>query len=430
MHDVAVIGAGFAGVTAARDLSLAGHSVIHLEARDRIGGRTYSGEAFGRSVEFGGAYAHWTQPNVWHELERYEISLSTPLAVEKIYWLADDDVHSGTPAEYTAFGGPLVARFVGDAREWFPRPFEPGAAETSAIEKETVADRIDSLHLSTWDRDVLDGVLSSLVCSYGEQGMAQFLLWVATSFGGWHAFIETAGHWPIEGGTRRLLEAIAGDSKAQLRLSTPVAAIEDNGPGVVATTRGGERIPARRAVIALPINTLSDVVITPPVAQSVREMIDQRHPMRTSKIWVRAKGEIEPFVANAPVGKHPINTAKTEYRHDGDTLIVCFCSDASAINAEDREAVQQALRTFVPGIEVVDTAAHDWVADEFSQGTWVHHRPGNLTRAVPLMREPHGRIHFAGGDIAAVGVGGIDGAIASGARAARDIARALADHGG
>ncbi|WP_240653968.1 FAD-dependent oxidoreductase [Streptomyces sp. AcE210] len=45
---------------------------------------------------------------------------------------------------------------------------------------------------------------------------------------------------------------------------------------------------------------------------------------------------------------------------------------------------------------------------------------------MPLIREPHGRAHFAGGDIAAVGVGGIDGAIETGAKAARDVIRALA----
>ncbi len=86
--------------------------------------------------------------------------------------------------------------------------------------------------------------------------------------------------------------------------------------------------------------------------------------------------------------------------------------------------MEQALRTFVPGIEVTDTACHDWVQDPYAQGTWTHHRPGHLTRAAPRMREPHGRIRFAGGDIAAAGVGGIDGAIESGA-AARDVVRTL-----
>ena len=104
---------------------------------------------------------------------------------------------------------------------------------------------------------------------------------------------------------------------------------------------------------------------------------------------------------------------------------MCFGWDSSAIDGNDREAVQRALRFFVPDLDVVDVACHDWVTDEFSQGTWMHHRPGNLTQAAPSMRQPHGRIHFAGSDIAAITVGGIDGAIETGARAARDIVRSL-----
>ncbi|MFH8410165.1 flavin monoamine oxidase family protein [Streptomyces sp. NPDC018019] len=427
MYDVAVLGAGFAGVVAARDLSIAGHSVVLCEARDRIGGRTYTGKAFGRSVEFGGAYAHWTQPHVWRELRRYGIGLSAPLEAEQTYWLADGAVHSGTAAEYAGIAGPLTDRYVADARARFPQPSDLAAAGTSAIEKETLGDRLDSLHLSAYDRDVLDGMLAPLVHRYDEQGVAQFLLWAATTFGDWGAFLETAGTWPIGGGTKRLLDAIAGESEAELRLSTPVTAVEDDGTGVVVTTRGNGRVRARHAVVALPLNVLSDVTVTPPVAQPVRTLIEERHPMKTSKIWARVKGEIEPFAAGAPVGKHPVNAARTEYRHDGDTLVMCMCSDASALDRADREAVQRALRTFAPGLEVVGTAWHDWATDPFSQGTWAHHRPGNLTRAVPRMREPHGRIRFAGGDIAAIGVGGIDGAIETGAQAARDIARTPAE---
>lgn len=162
-------------------------------------------------------------------------------------------------------------------------------------------------------------MLSSLVHSAREQGIAQFPFWAATSFGDWDAFIEIASHWPIQGGTKRLLDAIVDETKAELRLSTPVTAIEDDGSGVTVTTREGERLGARRAVAALPLNALSDVTIAPPVPRSVRTMIEQKQPMKTLKIWARVKGEIEPFAANAPVGKHPINTARTEYRHDGDT---------------------------------------------------------------------------------------------------------------
>ncbi|MFK0292001.1 flavin monoamine oxidase family protein [Streptomyces sp. NPDC090442] len=426
-YDVAVIGAGFAGVVAARDLSVEGHSVVHLEARDRIGGRAHTGEAFGRPLEFGGAYVHWTQPHIWRELRRHRIPLVPPLATDTVHWLADGAVHTGSRLDYGNAVGPLMARCFADARERFPLPFDLAATDTTAIEKETLADRLDALHLSAYDRDLLDGGLAALVHDHRRHGVAQLLLGVATYFGDWSAFFETASLWPIEGGTRRLLDAVAAESRADLRLATPVTAVEDDGAGVTVTTRDGRRIRARAAVVAVPLNALGDVTLTPQPAPPARDMIERKLPMRTVKIWARVRGEIEPFCAFAPLGKNPVNAARVEYRHQGDTLLMCLASDASAISADDREAVQRALRTFVLDLDVRETAGHDWANDPFSQGTWAMHRPGDLTGAVPRLREPLGRLRFAGGDIAALEAGSIEGAMASGARAARDIAAALLD---
>ena len=86
-------------------------------------------------------------------------------------------------------------------------------------------------------------------------------------------------------------------------------------------------------------------------------------------------------------------------------------------DAGDPAFVQRALAELLPGYEVVAATAHDWVADEFSRGTWAIHRPGWYTRHHAEMRRPEGRIAFAGSDLADGWSGFIDGAIESGLRA-------------
>ncbi|OHU79080.1 flavin monoamine oxidase family protein [Mycobacteroides chelonae] len=425
-YDVVVIGAGFAGAIAARDLGTRGFSVLLLEGRDRVGGRTYTGEAFGRPIEFGGTYLHWTSPNVWRELQHYGLKLDLPHHIDTVHWLADGSVHHGSAEEFGQAAASVMARVAADAREWFPAPFEVNAVDTSPIEQQTMAQRFDSSGLSRYERDVAEGVLASLSHSYDEQGVAQLLLLVAAYCGDWAGYFESIGSWPVEGGIKQLYDGLIRESGAEVRLSTPVAAVQDNGTSVTVTTRAGERIDARMVVVALPLNTLGDVTFTPDVPPASRTMIDQKNPVLASKIWVRAKGEIEPFQAIAPIGQNPINVARFDSYHDGDTLIMCLCSDASAIDASDHEGVQRALRVFVPDIEVVDTASHSWGADEFSKGGWVWHRPGNLTGGAAQLRAVSGRVRFAGSDIAGLGAGGVEGALETGAAAAREVATELA----
>lgn len=86
-HDVIVVGGGFAGVTAAREVALRGRSVLLLEARDRLGGRTWSADWEGTSIEYGGAWVHWHQPHTWSEITRAmarkKTRLSSPVSRER-----------------------------------------------------------------------------------------------------------------------------------------------------------------------------------------------------------------------------------------------------------------------------------------------------------------------------------------------------------
>ena len=73
-YDVIVVGAGLAGLTAARELRHAGRRVLVLEARDRLGGRAYTSTLAGSDIELGGAHVHWFQPHIFAEMTRYGIS--------------------------------------------------------------------------------------------------------------------------------------------------------------------------------------------------------------------------------------------------------------------------------------------------------------------------------------------------------------------
>ena len=99
--DVVVLGAGFAGVAAARNLQEAGTRVVILEARDRIGGRTWYREmpGAGVSAEYGGMFfSRATQPHLAAEIERYGIAVTPPVEPELVAWIRGDERHEGMAA--------------------------------------------------------------------------------------------------------------------------------------------------------------------------------------------------------------------------------------------------------------------------------------------------------------------------------------------
>lgn len=73
LYDVVVVGAGYCGLTAARNAAAEGLKVLLLEGRDRIGGRSWSSNIGGYPFEMGGTWVHWGQSNTWREMSRYQM---------------------------------------------------------------------------------------------------------------------------------------------------------------------------------------------------------------------------------------------------------------------------------------------------------------------------------------------------------------------
>jgi monoamine oxidase len=419
MHDVVVVGGGFAGVTAAREAARDGRNALLLEARDRLGGRTWTAPWEGREIEYGGGWVHWHQPHTWSEILRAGLEVELSEDAQEAGWWVGDERREGTIAERDAIAERGWDRFVEGCDTYLPQPYDPWlrADELGWIDGLTVAERVDQLPLSDEERDVLVAELESVAhAPLGDAGALAVARWHQLSGGSLALTQYTGGRVTLRHGIRSLLEAIHRPDLVETRLSAPVAAIVQADGIVEVHTRAGETLSCRRAVVAVPLNTLGRIVFEPELSTVKREGVELGQASRGIKIFIRARGR-ERLVNTIRPG-HEFGYLDTEWLlGDGSQIMIGFGIDAEAIDATDLAVVQGALDRIIPGFEATAATAHDWFADEFSLGTWAIHRPGWYTRYHAEMRRPEDRILLAGSDLANGWAGFIDGAIESGLRA-------------
>ncbi|MER5392774.1 NAD(P)/FAD-dependent oxidoreductase [Saccharopolyspora sp. NPDC002686] len=425
-YDVVVIGAGFAGLVAARELSLRGHSVAVLEARDRIGGRTWTDERLGRRLEMGGTWVHWLQPHVWTEVTRYGQRVEPSPASQAVHWIAGGTRHESSPEEFDALISRGMDRLARESREWFPLPYEPlHRADLDQIDHLSVADYFAKIDLDPAEREVTTGVWAEHFNGPAAvSGLTQAMRWCSAASGNWPLLHQATSGYRLVEGTGALIGAIAADSNAELRLGTAVTSISQDSGRATVTTADGSRITARQVICTLPLNVLSSIDFEPALPAAKLAASAERTASQGLKTWIRVRGEVAPFTGYAP-DDHDLTFVHPEYAVEGDTLLVAFGTRAADLAPDDVEGVTRALRAWRDDLEVVDVAGHNWMADEFSRETWPMQRPGQLTKYLAALQEPHGAVRFAGSDLATGWAGFIDGAVESGLRASRSAHEAL-----
>jgi monoamine oxidase len=214
-----------------------------------------------------------------------------------------------------------------------------------------------------------------------------------------------------------LIGKIAQDAKADVRLQTTVTRVEQNAQGCRVLTDDGNEYTGDAVILALPLNTLGDVEFEPPLSADKQAFAEEGQVSHGYKVWVRVRGKYDPLIAVA-APPHPLTLIQAEYWDDDATVFVGFGLESGALDIEDHDAVQEALRVWIPDVELEACTGHDWTTDRFSKGTWAMLRPGQLTKYVRAVQEPEDRVMLAGSDFATGWAGFVDGAIESGIRAA------------
>jgi monoamine oxidase len=445
--DVVVVGAGLAGLAAARALNAAGVSVVVLEARDRVGGRTLNHDiGGGKVVEVGGQWMGPTQDRL--------AALARELGVDTFPTYA----HGDNLLEY----GGSVRRYSGTIPRINPSVLvdvQQAQTRLNRMAKKVPLDapweapkaaRLDGQTMATWmrrnmgtrsGRMLLELGVESVWAAQPEELSLLHVLFYIHSAGTLELLFETEGGAQQDrfvGGSQRIALRMADElGDEHVDLGAPVRRIQHGPDGV--TVHADEVIATgRRAILAIAPTLASRIAYDPPLP-GYRDQLTQRMPLGTVAKCMAIYGEpfwrSEGLTGEAISEVGPVRLTMDNSPPDGSPgVLLGFLEGRRArelgrVNADERRTavIDCFTRLFGPRAATPDDYVERlWAEEEWTRGCYGCHMPtGAWTAYGFALRRPIGTLHWAGAEYAQVWSGYMDGAVRSGDATAAEVLELL-----
>ena len=403
--DVAIVGAGAAGLAAAKELRKAGRSFVVLEARARIGGRAYTDDTLGIPFDAGAQYIHWAERNPWKKIAD---ELKVPL---------EEDASGGIPVVF-ANGVRMPDEERARRRSAFSRIWQ-------ALEGGVSADRSFA--------DAVKGASPEIVGAAG--GITQFALGEdpeRVSIADYDQ-LWAGDDYLVPGGYGALVTRWGAD--VPVRLSTPVSAIRWSGRGVVLETAAGSLV-AGAAIVTVPLGVLKagGIRFAPELPAPLQDALDGLGMGAYTKLALKIdRARVEPLEATDYIELVDGSAVSFEFWPFGRDLCLvmlggdharklCEAGEGAAVDfATARLAgmVGGHIRQAIAGGRLAA-----WWTDPFARGSYSVARPGRVAARQALRQPVGGKVFLAGEASAGGGAMTVGGATLEGQRVARAVLEA------
>lgn len=420
---VLVIGAGAAGLAAAKRLLEHGMPVTVLEARDRVGGRVLTAYDLAPfPVELGAEFIHGDRVITWELVRQLGLQVFEDPSQYRRFFALDSRLFSVNSAEELPAGG-LWAALVAAEEEWV------AARRPDTTLAEALRWWVERRGLAADER--------------------LWRLWQTLAAIGWSADLEELGvygtdeetyegdgerNYRVADGYSRVVEGIV-DQGLDLRLGHPVERIRWSERGVVAVA-AGETFEAACAVVTLPLGVLQagTVEFDPPLPARLRQAIDGLRPGRAFRVALRFRGEIWPEEVGCIFTAEPRGVWERPGLGYGSRLplftVLVGGGDAERLSALGADG---AIREVIAGLsvavgrdlsgEVVEARVIDWTHDPFVRGAYSFTPVGSAGLRARLCEPVCNVLFFAGEATSTIRPGTVHGALESGYRAADAVLR-------